>query len=254
MKISEFISIMEALAPADTALSFDNVGLLVGTQREDIRRVLVALDCTCAVVDEAAELDADLILTHHPLMFSALKRILPEHPDSAAVFKLIRGNIALFSAHTNLDAAQGGVNTQLCRVLGIRDETPVAPENIMRIGFLDGDCTLRDFAELVERRLNTRVRVCGDDSRHIRKVAVLGGSGGSDVELAHQNGADVLVTGECKHSQAISASVLGISVIAAGHYETERVVLSAVIDHLQKSCSGVEYILSKADGAVLRTI
>lgn len=254
MKISDFISAMEALAPADTALSFDNVGLLVGTQREDIKRVLVALDCTCAVVDEAVALDADLILTHHPLMFSALKRILPEHPDSAAVFKLIRGNIALFSAHTNLDAAQGGVNTQLCRVLGIRNELPVAPENIMRIGYLDGDYTLYDFAKLVERRLNTRVRVCGDNNKRIRKVAVLGGSGGGDIELAYRSGADVLVTGECKHNQAISASVLGISVIAAGHYETECVVLTAVIHHLQKACNGVEYILSKADGAVLRTI
>lgn len=254
MKINEFISTMESLAPADTALSFDNVGLLVGTEREEIKRVLVALDCTCAVVDEAIELGADLVLTHHPLMFNALKRILPGLPDSAAVFKLIRNNIALFSAHTNLDAAQGGVNTQLCRVLGIKNEAPVAPENIMRIGVLDADYTLYDFAKLVECRLNTKVRVCGDDGKRIRRVAVLGGTGGGDIELAHRCGADVLVTGECKHSQAIGASVLGISVIVAGHYETEHVVLDAVIDHLQNSCNGVEYILSKADGAALRAI
>lgn len=251
MELSLFIDRMERLAPRDSALSMDNVGLIVGTRKKEIRRVLVALDCTVQVADEAVLKGADLVLTHHPLLFHAVKRILPDAPETAAVFRLIENGIGLFAAHTNLDAAEGGVNTELCRLLGICNEIAVPPESIMRVGELEKETTLFAFAKLVEEKLHTTALVAGSD-RPVKRVAVMGGSGGGDCAFAKEYGADVYLTGECKHSQAIEAGVMGLAVIAAGHHETECPVLRPLIEYLQASDDDVEYILSDCGGSVFR--
>lgn len=161
MLLNDFIDIMNKLAPQETALGFDNVGLIIGTDRKQIKRVLVALDCTLAVALEAVEIGADLVLTHHPLLFSAVKRISPECPQTAAVYTLIRNGIALFSAHTNLDAAEGGVNTELCRLFGLQDTISVGEDSIMRVGNLPETMMLDDFAAMVQKKLNTVARISG---------------------------------------------------------------------------------------------
>lgn len=252
MKLEAFIEVMNTLAPPEMALGFDNCGLLVGTERSDIRRVLVALDCTTTVAEEAAELSCDLVLTHHPLMFGAIKRILPDDPASAAVYRLIRSGIGLFAAHTNLDAAEGGVNTELCALLGIEDAIAVPPENIMRVGDLREPMALNEFARLVEEKLGTVAMISGKD-RIVRRAAVMGGSGGGDCALAKAYGADCYVTGECKHSQAIEAKVMGLAVIAAGHYETENPVLRPLTEYLKANTDGVEFIVSRRNTPVFRT-
>ena len=252
MELKAFIDVMNTLAPPETALDFDNCGLLIGTEKNDIKRVLVALDCTCAVAEEAAELSCDLMLTHHPLIFSGLKRILPDDPVSAAVYKLIRFGIGLFAAHTNLDAAEGGVNTELCAVLGIENAITVPPENIMRVGDLREAMELDEFARLVEERLGTVAHISGEN-HIVRRVAVMGGSGGGDCAYAKANGADCYVTGECKYSQAIGAGVMGLAVITAGHYETENPVLRPLIEYLKANTSGVEFIVSRRGTPVFRT-
>lgn len=244
---------MEQLAPRETALGFDNVGLLVGTRRKEIRKVLIALDCTPEVVKEAVRENADLIITHHPLMFSAVKRILPDDPVSGPVYELIRNDIAMFAAHTNLDAAEGGVNTALCNVLGLNNVEIIPLENIMRIGNLQKEMMLDDFAGFVEEKLKIKVLISGEN-RMIKRVAVMGGAGGNDYALAHKYGADVYLTGECKHSQAIEASVLGLPIITAGHHQTEAVVLKPLMDYLKERTTGVEYLLSKANKPVFRNI
>ena len=251
MELNAFIETMNRLAPKETALSFDNCGLLVGTEKAEIKKILVALDCTLAVAEEAAELSADLVLTHHPVLFSGVKQILPDAPQTAAVYKLIRNGIGLFAAHTNLDAAEGGVNTALCKLLGILDPISVPPENIMRVGELAEPMMLDDFARLVEKKLGATALVAGEN-RPVRKVAVLGGSGGSDCAFAAEYGADCYVTGECKHSQAIEAGVMGLAVIAAGHFETENPVLIPLIEYLQANTDGVEYILSRRNTHIFR--
>lgn len=251
MELNAFIETMNRLAPKETALSFDNCGLLVGTENAEIKKILVALDCTLAVAEEAAELGADLVLTHHPVLFSGVKQILPDAPQTAAVYKLIRNGIGLFAAHTNLDAAEGGVNTALCKLLGILDPISVPPENIMRVGELAEPMMLDDFARLVEKKLGATALVAGEN-RPVRKVAVLGGSGGSDCAFAAEYGADCYVTGECKHSQAIEAGVMGLAVIAAGHFETENPVLIPLIEYLQANTDGVEYILSRRNTHIFR--
>lgn len=253
MKLEDFVNIMEQLAPRETALGFDNVGLLVGTRRSEIKKALVALDCTVDVVNEAASIGADLIVTHHPLMFGGIKRILPDDPQSAAVYALIRNDIALFSAHTNLDAAEGGVNTTLCNILGLKNPVTVPPENIMRIGTLENTVELDEFAGFVEEKLQTCVHISGKN-RIIKRVAVMGGAGGSDYALAAKYGADAYLTGECKHSQAVEASVLGLAVITAGHHQTEAVVLKPLITYLRAKTDGAAYFLSEANTPVFRSL
>ncbi|MBO4562016.1 MAG: Nif3-like dinuclear metal center hexameric protein [Clostridia bacterium] len=252
MKLEDLIDVMESIAPKELALDYDNPGLIVGREDKEIKRVLVALDCTSEAVDEAVRENCDLVLTHHPLLFNAVKSIRPEDPLTGPVYKLIRNGIAMFAAHTNLDSAEGGVNTELCRRLGIMNERPVPPENLCRVGELAEETSFSEFAAKVAKELETSVRAAGPE-KPVRRVMVCGGSGGSEYPLAAACGADVLVTGECKHNQAIEAVFAGVNVIVAGHFETERVVLRPLIGMLRERTEGVEYILSKQE-TPLRTV
>ena len=252
MQLDELLKAMETIAPRELALDFDNPGLIVGTEKIEIERVLVALDCTLPVVDEAVEKGCDIVLTHHPLLFRAVKRISPSDPVTAPVYKLIRNGIGMFAAHTNLDSAEGGVNTTLCRLLGIKGEEPVPPEGLCRVGELEESMSFSAFAKKVETVLNTSVRLAGPE-KQVRRVMVCGGSGGSEYPFAAACGADVLVTGECKHSEAIEAIHAGVNVIAAGHYETERVVLEPLVERLIALGCGAEFIISSAK-TPLRTL
>ena len=248
MKIQEFTATMERIAPRDLALEFDNPGLLIEPDHDEIAHVLVALDCTKAVVEEAVKLGADLVLTHHPLFFHPVKHMTYSDPATVAACMLLRHGIGLFSAHTNLDAAHGGVNDTLCTLFGIREAIPF-DEGVGRVGVLKASETLSSFAARVEAALNTRVQVIGDMDAMVSRIAVMGGSGGDSIALAAEQGTDVLLTGEVKHSDAIDAKTLGISLIVAGHYETEAVVLEPLMKRLQNDCFGVQYSLSRSDGS-----
>ena len=248
MKLSEFCAAMERIAPAEFALEFDNPGLLVEPDHEEIARVLVALDCTKAVAEEAAEWGADLVLTHHPLFFQPVRRMAYSDPATAAACTLLRRGIGLFSAHTNLDAARGGVNDTLAELLDLRETLPF-DEGVGRVGLLKERETLGEFALRAESLLGAQAALVGGKDARILRVAVMGGSGASAIRLAAAEGADVLVTGEVKHSDAIDAKTLGLNLIVAGHYETERVVLEPLIRRLQNECFDVQYQLSRADGS-----
>ena len=177
-----------------------------------------------------------------------MKKMAYSEPETAAACILLRNGIGMFAAHTNLDAAGGGVNDTLCELLGIEKTTPV-DEGVGRVGTRKEAVSLAAFAALVERTLQTRVRVAGDRNAKIKRVAVLGGSGASAIRPALAEGADVLVTGEVKHSDAIDAHTLGLNLIVAGHYETERIVLEPLIRRLQNECFDVKYKLSRADAS-----
>ncbi len=249
MRLEDFLSICETLAPKALALDFDNPGLLVGPDHDEIRRVLVALDCTQAVANEAVNWGADLVLTHHPMFFNGIKSFTPSDPGTSAAYALARNGIGLFAAHTNLDAAQGGVNDALCGALDIKDVRIIGNEGIARIGKLSERATLRSFAARVQERLGGRIRIAGEPDAWVDRVAVMGGSGGNEVKMVRGAGADVYVTGEIKHSQAIEAIHLGLAVVEAGHYETERVVLPSVICRLQALTDGVQYKLACHDAS-----
>lgn len=250
MKIDEFIAVMEGFAPSSLAMEYDNVGLLIGTKRQEIQNVLVALDCTEKVAEEAAATGVDLVLTHHPVFFKGIKRILLDDPETAAAYTLIQNGIALYAAHTNLDAASGGVNDVLAEKLGLTNIRPLPPENLGRIGEVP-ETTLYGFSKSVEKALDAGVSVTGNKDSAVRIVAVVGGGGDGDIISAAKAGVNVLVTGELRHHHALEALQIGISVIAAGHYETERVILKPLIEYLQLRTFGIKYNLTLVESAPL---
>ena len=254
MKLSDFCRRMEGIAPASLALEYDNVGLLIGPDHDEIRKVLVALDLTVPVADEAVRGGDDLVLTHHPIFWDPVKSITPDAPDLAAAYRLIRNGIGHYAAHTNLDACSGGVNDVLCDVLSLTDVRPLPPQNLGRIGILPQPTAFSDFAAFCESKLGTKGRFSGNADRLIRTIAVIGGSGGPDVEFVAKAGCDAFVTGEMKHSQALLAQQVGLNCCVLGHYETEFPVLKPLIARLQNEENDVQYDLTHSGSAPLRCL
>ncbi len=251
MKLETLLPVLEQIAPARFAEPWDNVGLLIEPESADITRILVALDCTVDVAREAREVGAQLVLTHHPLFFAPVRRMLRNHPDTAAAYALVRSGIGLYAMHTNLDCAIGGVNDALANKLGLLEvcslndpEQPLSScetPGLGRIGILPEAITLSHFALDTAKRLGAVVRMGGSGARAVRRVAVIGGSGGDYLRAAKQAGADVLVTGEIKHHQALEAQLLDLCVVEAGHHETEAVVLDPLIAGLQAALEKIQY-------------
>lgn len=254
MKLNNFIAAMETIAPTELACPWDNPGLLIGTEKEDISKVLVALDCSMHTVKEAIDWRADLLLTHHPVFFGGVKRIAPDDPDTAPAYMLIRNGIGLFSAHTNLDSAEGGVNDCLAEFLGLQNIEKLPPDNMGRIGLLPSPIAFIDFARMTEQMLGTRVRITGKDDTPVQRIAMVGGSAADELFSAKASGADVFITGEMKHHLAIQADTIGFCIVEAGHYETEKVVLQPLISRLQQLTNDVQYRLTCSESACLRGI
>lgn len=254
MKLNTFCEKMEKIAPRELALSFDNVGLLIAPDHDEIKKVLVALDLTVPVVHEAINGGYDLVLTHHPIFWDPIKSFSPDAHETAAAYLLIRHGIGHFAAHTNLDAAARGVNDVLAELLGLENVHPLPPENLGRIGTLRSPMTFRAFASLCEKELDTRGRFVGDPDRIVRTVGVIGGAGGGDVAFARQSQCDAFVTGELKHDQALLALHLRLNCCVMGHYETEFPVLKPLISRLQSEENDVQYDLTHIGCAPLYSL
>lgn len=246
MKLNEFCERMERIAPRSLAMDFDNVGLLITPDHDEIKKVLVALDLTSGVAEEAVSGGYDLVLTHHPIFWDPVKSFSIEDPETAAAYRLIRNGIGHFAAHTNLDACNGGVNDVLAAMLQLTDVRPLPPENLGRVGSLPEECSFEAFEAFCEQVFHTRGRFVGDPKKPIRTVAVIGGSGGSDVKAVYDAGCDAFVTGEMKHSQALTAEHFGLNCCVLGHYETEFPVLKPLINRLQDGNYDVQYDLTQS--------
>lgn len=254
MKLNDFIAAMDSIAPRELACAWDNPGLLIGTEKTEISKVLVALDCSVQTAKEAIEWGADLLLTHHPVFFGGVKRIAPDDPDTAGAYMLIRHGIGLFAAHTNLDSADGGVNDCLAEALSLQSIEKLLPDEMGRIGMLSASVPFIDFARTVEQKLSTRVRITGDDNIPVQRIALVGGSAADELFAAKAAGADAFITGEMKHHLALQAEAMGLCIVEAGHYETEKVVLQPLISRLQALTNDVQYKLTRSESACLRGI
>ena len=226
MTIQEIFNYLNTRAPMDTAEGWDNPGMLVGDPRREVTRVLVALDATTGAVDTAEAVGADLIVTHHPVIFAPLKRLTAD----SIPYRLAAAGIDLIAAHTNLDKAEGGVNDTLAARLGLTDVT-VAADEYTRIGTLAEPMSARDFAAHVAGVLDTAVRYSGD--KEVKTVAVCGGSGG-DFMLRCIGAADAYVTGEVRHHEWLAAAG-HVNVIEAGHYATEVPVVDTLCTWLTEA-------------------
>ena len=226
MTIREITARLERRAPASTAEEWDNVGLLIGDPDTVVTGAVVALDATSGALETAQAVGANLLITHHPVIFSPLKRL----GENDIPYRAAQMGIRILCAHTNLDKAPGGVNDELAARLGLTDVRPAVNGNC-RIGSLPIPVDCAVFAADVARELQTGVRVCGEG--FIGTVAVCGGSGGEFMdELMPQ--CDLFVTGEVRHHQWIAAQEAGFAVIEAGHYATEQPVVDVLYRWLQE--------------------
>ena len=239
--VSDLLWEMERIAPPAFAMEGDNVGLLIGDRNAPVKRVLLSLDPDDRALAEAEKEGYDLLLTHHALMFRPLWRLVPEDPAAGRAIRLLRSGIALISMHTNLDAAEGGVNDALAEALGLReiamfpneDARPGIP-SIGRIGRIDpisGTDLVRKTVDAL--RANGARYLLAD--RMIEKVAVAGGSCADYVNAARDAGCGALITSECKYRHFTLARDLGISLIDAGHYATEACVLEPLAERLRRA-------------------
>ena len=230
--VGEIFEFLNTKAPVSTKLDFDNVGLLVGDESQTVDTVLLSLEITVPVIREAAEQGAGLVVSHHPLFFG-LKTVSSLDPQGMKALELCRSGIAAVCMHTNLDAADGGVNDALAARLGLMDTAPYEPEHICRLGTLPEEQSLPDFLALVKERLGCAGLRYVDGARPVKRVAVGGGSCGSMLEETGLTGCDTFVTADVKHDVFLRAKELGLNLIDAGHFNTENVVIPVLADWLR---------------------
>lgn len=239
MKLNDIIKYARQIAPFETAEEWDNVGLLVGDKNADIDRVLLALDITPAVVEEARETGAQLIVSHHPVIFSPISALRPD----TAEYLLAKYDIAALCLHTNLDRAEQGVNVALGKALGLVN-TEFYPEDFLLIGEPESTCGADTYAAVIKERL------CAPSVRYtegsVSRVAVSSGGGGEGVELAEKYGFDAFVTGEMKHHHYLYAQSHGIAAFDAGHFSTENVVIEPLRDMLANRFPEIDFTISEA--------
>lgn len=227
MTVKELYACLNEKIPPSLSCQWDNDGMMCCPDPEaKVGRVLVALDVTADVVRQAREGAYDLIVSHHPLIFSPLRAINQEDAIAKKVIGLIQSGIAAFSFHTRLDAVEGGVNDLLAARLGLCNVTPFGAdgEAIGRIGELPQPMSLSEFAACVKRATDAPFVTVSDAGKPVKRVAVLGGSGSDDVVPAILAGADTYLSGELKHNWLTEAPERAINLIAAGHFYTENQV------------------------------
>jgi dinuclear metal center YbgI/SA1388 family protein len=354
VKCEEIARYIEEFAPTALAEDWDNVGLLLGSRNSDVKRVLVCLDVTSKVVEEAIEKGVDLIVSHHPFIFRGIKRITEDEPKGKLIFKLIRNSIGVYSAHTNYDVAEGGLNDHLAEIIGLKEirnlksykreklykivvfvpedyidevrnamssagagwigkysdcsfmvkgigtfkplentnphigmqgrlekvseyrlET-IAPQNLInkvvssmvkshpyeevaydvyplqlsgkeyglgKVGYLEKPMPLKEFIELVHSRLNVdTVRLIGNVRHDIRKVATFCGSFDESWQDILRENADILITGDIKYHAAVDIQEMGLCVMDAGHYNTEKIMVMRMAKMLSEKFRNIDVI------------
>ncbi len=260
MKLSEIMERLEEISPARFAMSFDNVGLLCGRREREVRRVFIALDATDDVVEDAIRAEAELLLTHHPLIFQGIKRVTDEDFIGRRLVKLIENDVSYFAMHTNFDvmgmadAAADELNLTDRMVLNVTWEDELAREGIGRVGKLPRSMTLLECAETVKGVFHIdAVRLFGEQERSVQLAAVCPGSGKSAIDTAIAMGADVLITGDIDHHAGIDAVARGLAIIDAGHYGLEKIFVPYMRDVFRRQLPSLE-VYTAAERAPFVTV
>lgn len=252
MLCREVIETIEKAYPRSCALDWDNVGLLVGSRDKEVRRIYVALDAVDEVIEAAAAAHADMLVTHHPMIFSAMRRITEDDFIGRRVIRLIQEDMAYYAMHTNYDVM--GMAELSGQVLGLKDsqvlevtcqEGPIdgRPQGIGRVADLEKEVSLSECCEQVKQRFSLdTVKVFGDLKAPVKRVAISPGSGKSMVGAALEMKADVLITGDIDHHTGIDAVAQGLSIIDAGHYGIEQIFIRDIAEFLRNSFPDTEVI------------
>lgn len=217
--------------PLNLAEKWDNVGLIIGDEEKEVKKVQISLDCTEGAIDKAIEEEVNLIITHHPLIFGGISNITNKDPLGRKVMKLIENGIAVYSTHTNLDSAHGGLNDYIVKKLGIekskvldikKDKDGNNIGGIGRIYSLPEETNLLEYGKEVKEKLSLdEIKVVGNLDRKVKKVAIVNGSGASYLNKVKKQGVDLFITGDVKYHDGLDAKELGIGLFDIGHYESE---------------------------------
>ena len=237
MIVRDVLNYVRELAPLELAEDWDNVGLLIGTEDAPITSAMTCLTLTPEVAAEAIRKQAQLIVTHHPVQFRAVKQLTTATSEGRMLMDLIRAEVAVYSPHTSWDSAQSGINRQLAQILGLRSVQPLRPKSPVvaeggavaqpigagRFGDLPQAMSLGEFAEFAKRQLGVgSTQFVGDPEREVCRVGVACGAAAEFMRDAIREGCDVLLTGEARFHSCLEAQSLGIGLVIPGHYATER--------------------------------
>ncbi len=232
--VGDIYALIDEWAPFETQCSWDHSGLQTGSKNHTVTGIVTALDCTEDVVDYAIKVKANLIIAHHPLIFAPLFAVC----DDSVVAKLVKNDISLICAHTNLDLAKNGVNDCLCRVLDLKEVHAFGEDDLGRIGTLEAAMQPEAFAAYVKQKLHTAL-IWWEGDREVKTVALVGGAGSDYAADAALCGADAYLTGELKHNYFADLSASGMTMLSAGHYATEAVMLPKIKEKILKRFASV---------------
>ncbi|MBP2026382.1 dinuclear metal center YbgI/SA1388 family protein [Acetoanaerobium pronyense] len=228
MLLSEIVKILDEALKIEIAYEWDNVGLLVGDKEKNIKKIMLTLEITKETIDEAKKNSIDLIISHHPLIFKALKTITTDHEKSKYIIDAIKNDIAIYSSHTNFDMLSGGLNDYVADLLELEDTTALVYETsqefgIGRIGKLKTKMDINEFSKYVIKKLNlSDVKIVRGSDKNIEKVGVVNGAGIEYWKEAKALGCDIYITGDVKYHEAQDIKEAGMSIIDAGHFGTEK--------------------------------
>lgn len=251
-KVRDIIKEIEIIAPKNLKEDFDNVGLMVGDKEKEVLKVLLALDCTLDVIEEAKQNKVDLIITHHPLIFKRPSNITTGTLQGKKIIELIKNDISLYSSHTNLDSVEGGLNDVIVELLGYESSEVLEKNNttnntnsgLGRIIRLDHEISLNSLLDKVKKELgikNFRI-VKGKDK--IDTIAIINGSGQDFIGKAISKGANCIITGDTTYHFASDYKEMGVSIIDIGHFSSEWKAFIKVMEKLEEKFHGIEFIVS----------
>lgn len=238
MTVKDIYTFLDQRFPFSSAMSIDNVGLLIGDSDSEVTKVLVCLDLTSLSLEKAINIGAELIVTHHPVIFEALSEITAD----SLVYKAIKNNISVISAHTNLDNGVGGVNDCLAEVLGLENikKVDTGEELIIRKGALASPLSPEAFGKFLKEKLNITPRF-NLGGKNIKNILVCGGSGGSHINSLISENCDALVTADVKYHLFLDAAEKEITLFDCGHFHTENLVVKPLTQLLSSAFENIEF-------------
>lgn len=239
-KVKDLCGIIEEFAPQKLKEDYDNVGLMVGNTEDNINSILMALDCTLDVIDEAVSKECNMIVTHHPLLFRKPSSITNETLQGTKILKLAQNKINLYSAHTNFDSVNGGLNDMIVELLGFGTgeiiEANGEGSGIGRFIRLKTPVTLNYLCSIIKDKLQIKsLRYCGKDDIKISKIAVINGSGEGFFESSRKLGAECVITGDTSYHYVSDYNEMGMCIIDAGHFGTEWPAVKVAASKLQNA-------------------
>ena len=234
--VKDIYSFLDSIAPFSTSAPWDNPGLLVGDENKNVKKVMISLDVTDDVIDQATKEKVDLVITHHPVVFDPVKSVTSD----TLLYKAVSSGLSFISSHTCLDIAKDGVNDCLANAVGIKNIESIEEDVFLKLGEIE-EKSEDEFVAILKDKLSCNV-LYNSTGNKIKKVAFCSGSGGDLWELAKKIEADALLTGEAKYHEFLDASFNNISIFACGHFETEVVVIDMLREKLEKEFKTIKFL------------